>query len=149
VARDSGCARYVHAKFRLAGLLLWGALSWRYSAQLDNKDSIIAARNATIQAQDAFLAEYRSKLKGASPDEVVKKIANLESEVQSLQALERARSELDWPSLKEEQIAIWAARLLPYKQGFVAVFFEDASSAKFRDTLYEVFKRAGWLILLY
>jgi hypothetical protein len=78
----------------MAGLLLWGALSWRYSAQLDNKDSIIAARNATIQAQDAFLAEYRSKLKGASPDEVVKKIANLESEVQSLQALERARSGL-------------------------------------------------------
>jgi hypothetical protein len=97
----------------IIGAIQWGALSWRYSAQLDNKDSIIATKDATISQQSTFLEEYRSKLKGASPDETVKNINELELEVQRLKTLDRARTEREWPALKEDEVSRWAGKLSP------------------------------------
>jgi len=53
----------------LAGIGLWLALSWKFGAQIESRDSIIAAkdsvigaRDATIKFQDALIAEYKNKL---------------------------------------------------------------------------------------
>jgi hypothetical protein len=35
-------------------------------------------------------------------------------------------------------------KIVPYHQGFVAVFFEDEYSAMFRESLYSIFEKAGW-----
>src|ERR1700756_1298971 len=53
----------------LASLGIWFALSWKFTAQIDSRDSIIAARDsviaardATIKFQDALIAEYKNRL---------------------------------------------------------------------------------------
>ena len=57
----------------VAFLLIWGALSWRYSGQLENKDSIIATRDATIKYQEAQISDYNTKLEDSRkfPHEIV------------------------------------------------------------------------------
>jgi hypothetical protein len=53
----------------LAAIGLWFALSWKFGAQIDSrdsiisaKDSVIGARDATIKFQDALIAEYKNRL---------------------------------------------------------------------------------------
>jgi hypothetical protein len=53
----------------LASIGLWFALSWKFGAQLESRDSVIvakesviAARDATIKFQDALIAEYKNRL---------------------------------------------------------------------------------------
>jgi hypothetical protein len=46
----------------MAGLILWGALSWKFDAQIASRDSIIGARDATIKFQDALIAEYKNRM---------------------------------------------------------------------------------------
>jgi hypothetical protein len=53
----------------LVAIGLWFALSWRFGAQIDARDSIItardsviAARDATIKFQDALIAEYKNRI---------------------------------------------------------------------------------------
>jgi hypothetical protein len=41
----------------LVGLALWGALSWKFDAQITSRDSIISSRDATIKFQDGLIAE--------------------------------------------------------------------------------------------
>ena len=69
----------------LAGIIIWGLLSWRYAAQLENKDAVIGSRDATIKYQDAELTDYRSKLKGATPEEAAQQIERLRSELNEMQ----------------------------------------------------------------
>jgi hypothetical protein len=128
----------------IVGAIEWNMLSWRYSVQLDNKDSVISTKDATISQQSSFLEEYRNKLKGASPGEVVKKITELEAEVRNLESFKNSKIEREWLPLKEGEISRWAVKLSRYPQDFLAVFFEDESSAMFRESLYSVFEKAGW-----
>jgi hypothetical protein len=56
--------------------------SWRYSAQLENKDSIIAARDATLKRYEAELHDYQRKLAVSSPEEAKEKLDSVRAELQ-------------------------------------------------------------------
>jgi hypothetical protein len=46
----------------MVGLILWGASSWKFDAQIASPGSIIGARDATIKFQDALIAEYKNRI---------------------------------------------------------------------------------------
>jgi hypothetical protein len=64
----------------------WGAQLWRYGAQLENKDSIIAARDATLKRYEAELHDYQRKLSASSPEEAKEKFDSVRDELQKTQA---------------------------------------------------------------
>ena len=57
--------------------LVWTALSWDFSSRIANLDSRISLR-------DDQIADYKSKLNGATPDEAKKRLDALESELKAL-----------------------------------------------------------------
>jgi hypothetical protein len=65
----------------IVGVATWSALSWRYSAQIENRDAIIGSRDATIKYQETELTDYRSKLHVGSPDEAARRIDELEKKL--------------------------------------------------------------------
>jgi hypothetical protein len=69
----------------IIAVVIWVILTWQYGARLDNKDAIIGSRDATIKFQEAQLAEYRTKLKGASPDEAAAQLDSLKNKVAHMQ----------------------------------------------------------------
>jgi hypothetical protein len=126
------------------GFVIWLVLNFHYTDLLEGKEAVIQQQRERISALGDRIDEYKTRLQGASPSEAATKIANLEKEVEVLRAVELDRENKEWQPLNESQIATWAASLSTYKEGFVAVFFEDESSSKLRDSLYEIVKRAGW-----
>jgi hypothetical protein len=65
-------------------LISWFVVSQLYSLRSKNKDSLIETRDATIKYDEALLANYREKLKGASPEEAAGQIQKLNQEISSL-----------------------------------------------------------------
>jgi hypothetical protein len=128
----------------IVGFITWLGLSFHYAGLLEGKEAVIQQQRERVSALGDRIDEYKTRLQGASPSEAANRIANLEKEVEVLRPVERDRENKEWPPLNESQIATWAASLSSYKEGFVAVFFEDESSSKLRESLYEVLKRAGW-----
>jgi hypothetical protein len=57
---------------------IWGIFSWGYGRRIEIKDD-------TIKYQDAELTDYRSKLKGATPEEAAQQIERLRSELNDVQ----------------------------------------------------------------
>jgi hypothetical protein len=128
----------------IVGLVIWLGLNFHYAGLLEGKEAVIQQQRERISALGDRIDEYKTRLQGASPSEAANKIADLEKEIAVLRAIERDRENKEWQPLNASQIATWAASLSSYKEGFVAVFFEDESSSKLRESLYETLKRAGW-----
>ncbi len=53
----------------LAAFLIWAGLSWKFDAQIDSRDSIIASRDATIKFQEGLISEYKSRVQLPDPGE--------------------------------------------------------------------------------
>jgi hypothetical protein len=88
----------------LLAIIIWAALSWRYSGQLDNKDSIIAARDAMIKYQDAQLHDYRDELGVSSPNEAKTKLDLLHAELEKAKiSLAELNAKSALPSPKENK----------------------------------------------
>ena len=79
----------------IVGGIIYSALSWEYTTQLSNKDSIISVRNATIDQQSSFLSEYREQLKVSTPTEAAQQFSSIK------QALADAENEIK--KLRERQ----------------------------------------------
>ena len=56
--------------------VIWVVVNWSYSA-------VLASKNGQIELQDRQLADYRDKLKGATPEEAKAKIDALEEKVRN------------------------------------------------------------------
>ncbi len=130
---------YFVAILFLGGILagIWTAMDWRYS-------SIIANRDAEISGLRSQRDEYRVKLNGATPDQVVQKIKELTNQVEALRNKETVARAKEWPALSATQIAEWAAKLGQTSVTSLAVLFKDHDSEGLRESLYEVFKKANW-----
>jgi len=57
--------------------IIWGAMSWSYSSQIANLQSRLSLR-------DDQIADYKTKLEGATPDEAKKRLDALELQVKAL-----------------------------------------------------------------
>jgi hypothetical protein len=58
----------------IVGGAIWVAVNWSYG-------TILASKNAELELADRQLADYKTKLSGATPDEAARRIAELERKV--------------------------------------------------------------------
>jgi hypothetical protein len=61
----------------ILGGIIWGAMNWTYSSQINNLQSRLSLR-------DDQITDYKTKLEGATPDEAKKRLAALELQVKAL-----------------------------------------------------------------
>ena len=61
----------------ILGGLIWGAMSWSYSSQIANLQS-------RLSLKDDQIADYKTKLEGATPDEAKRRLDALELQVKAL-----------------------------------------------------------------
>jgi hypothetical protein len=62
----------------IVGGLIWLAVNWSYN-------SVIASKNGQIELLDRQVADYKSKLQGASPDEAKARIDALEARLKLIE----------------------------------------------------------------
>jgi transcriptional regulator with XRE-family HTH domain len=117
-------------------LIVWTAMDWYYESTIL---SIERELKRTVAERD----DYRVKLKGASPDQAASKIAHLEDELAVVQTSTILKEKL-WQALTPNQIDSLSAALRRYPVSSLSIYFVDQYSASFRESLYEVFRRALW-----
>ena len=100
--------------------------------------------SGTVSTLRERVSLYQDRLQGASPDQAARTIKDLTDQVSALQAKEKQQRAREWAPLTPKQTAEWAIHLSKYKPTFLAVFFTDANSEQFRESLYEVFREAQW-----
>ena len=111
-------------------VVIWWVMSWRYG-------DLLAAKNGQIELQDRQLADYREKLKGASPEEAKAKIDALE---RTIKLTVGAR----WEPLTKAQISTLAVKLRAIKKGRAQIMYENALGKELAQTILEAFKEAQW-----
>jgi hypothetical protein len=117
-------------------LIVWAAMDWYYESTILNIEREL---KRTVAQRD----DYRVKLKGASPDQAASKIAHLEDELAVVQTSTISKEKI-WQALTPNQIDSLSVALRRYPVSSLSIFFVDQYSASFRESLYEVFKRALW-----
>jgi hypothetical protein len=117
-------------------LVVWAAVDWYY-------ESTILSVERNLKQAVAQRDDYRVKLKGASPDQAASKIAHLEDELAVLHTSSISKDAM-WQALTPNQIDKFSQVLRRYPVSSLTVFFMDQYSASFRESLYEVFRRALW-----
>jgi hypothetical protein len=114
----------------IAGGLIWLAVGWSYS-------SILSGKSAQIELQDRQLADYREKLKGASPEEAKAKIDALEYN-------QRMAFGIRWEPLTKPQITTFAAKLKNIQKSRASIMYENFLCKELAQSIFEAFKMAGW-----
>lgn len=112
-----------------AGLLIYGALRWRYHGRIE-------ILSATLSLKDAEINDYKRQLGGATPDEAKAELEDLRSQ---LRALKPRR-------LSDHQRAIikGTAGLHP---GPITISYDQASNgALYAGDFGQVFSEAGWRV---
>jgi hypothetical protein len=110
--------------------VVWVVVNWSYSG-------VLASKNGQIELQDRQLADYRDKLKGATPEEAKAKIDMLEKTVRL--AIGQA-----WIPLTQQQIANLASRLKQIPKGRAQIMYENALGKELATSIFEAFKQAEW-----
>ncbi len=103
---------------------------WSYSG-------VLASKNGQIELKDRQLADYRDKLKGATPEEAKAKIDALERTVN----LTIGRR---WDPLTKPEIAALAVNLTSVPKIRVQIMYENALGKDLAQSFYDAFKQAGW-----
>jgi hypothetical protein len=114
----------------VTGGLIWFAVGWSYS-------SVLSGKTAQIELQDRQLADYRDKLKGATPEEAKAKIEALENTVRMIVG-ER------WEPLSKAEIATFASKLKDIKNSRASIMYENAFCKEMAQSIFDAFKLAGW-----
>jgi len=110
--------------------VVWIVVNWSYSGEL-------ASKNGQIELKDRQLADYRDKLKGATPEEAKAKIDALERTVN----LTIGRR---WDPLTKPEIAALAVNLTSVPKIRVQIMYENALGKDLAQSFYDAFKQAGW-----
>jgi hypothetical protein len=109
---------------------VWVVIGWSYSG-------VLASKNGQLELQDRQLADYREKLKGATPEQAKEKVDSLE---RTIKMLAGAR----WEPLTKSQIDSLAGRLKEIKKSRAQIMYENAFGKELAQTIFEAFKQAGW-----
>lgn len=111
-------------------LTVWTVVNWSYSG-------VISSKNGQIELQDRQLADYREKLKGATPDQAKDKIDVLERTIRKMVGT-------DWQPLSKPQIATLAEKLRLIKKGRAQIMYENHLGRDLAQSIFDAFKEAGW-----
>ncbi|MGY4467317.1 hypothetical protein ACVWWK_002999 [Bradyrhizobium sp. LB9.1b] len=107
----------------IVSCFLWWAIDWRYSTVLGHRD--------------AEIAEYKTKLSGATPEQAKDKIESLELTVRKMLGT-------SWEPLTRPQIANLAAKLKEIKQSRAQIMYENHLGRELAQSIFEAFREAGW-----
>jgi hypothetical protein len=110
---------------------VWWVMGWRYG-------DLLATKNGQIEMQDRQLAEYREKLKGATPDQAKSRIDALEAR------LTQATSHR-WQSLTETQVGNLSIALkkLPAPTA-LRIVCGGSDCTDLAESLSKIFNGVGW-----
>jgi hypothetical protein len=114
----------------IAGGLIWLAVGWSYS-------SILSGKSAQIELQDRQLADYREKLKGATPEQAKDKIDALEHTI-------RVTVGARWTPLSKSEISTLASKLKDIQKSRASIMYENALGKDMAQSIFDAFKAAGW-----
>jgi hypothetical protein len=109
---------------------VWWIMSWRYG-------DLLASKNGQIELQDRQLADYREKLKGASPEQAKDKIDSLEDTLRKMIGQ-------NWEPLNKSQIATLAAKLREIKKSRAQIMYENPRGKELAQSIFDAFKQAEW-----
>jgi hypothetical protein len=109
---------------------VWIVVSWSYSG-------LLASKNGQIELQDRQLADYRDKLKGATPEQAKAKIDALQ------QTIDLAIGHR-WEPLTKAEITLLSTNLGKPPTLNVQIMYENALGKDLAQSLYDAFKLAGW-----
>ena len=109
---------------------VWVAFSWAYSG-------VLASKNGQIELQDRQLADYRDKLKGATPEEAKAKIDALEDKVRNTIG---DRWEVLTKDESDKLVSLIAA--LPKRR--IQVMYVNYLGKNLAKSFADAFEKAGW-----
>lgn len=109
---------------------IWVAFSWAYGG-------VLASKNGQIELQDRQLADYRDKLKGATPEEAKAKIDALEEKVRNTVG-DR------WEVLTKDEFAKLVELLAPLPKRKVQIMYVNYLGKDLARSFADVFEMAGW-----
>lgn len=109
---------------------VWIVVNWSYSG-------VLSSKNGQIELQDRQIADYKDKLRGASPEEAKAKIDLLEQTVRKVTGA-------PWMPLTATQIAALASKLKDIKASRAQIMYENALGKELAASIFEAFKQAGW-----
>lgn len=109
---------------------VWVVFSFTYGA-------VLASKNGQIELQDRQLADFRDKLKGATPEQAREKIDALERTL-------RMTVGQKWEPLNHWQIATLTSKLREITKGRAQIMYENAMGKDLAQSIFEAFKRAEW-----
>jgi hypothetical protein len=121
----------------VAAFGIWAAISWSYSSRFEGQASTLSSLESRLKLKDDQLADYKSKLDGASPDEARKRLAQLELQVKALSPRR----------LSEEQKAA-ISRSLAGSKARIDIM-QDAAAAEIKPLsadLASAFMAADWAV---
>jgi hypothetical protein len=114
----------------VAAGLIWLAVGWSYSA-------VLSGKSAQIELQDRQLADYRDKLKGATPEEAKAKIDALEDKVRNTIG---DRWEVLTKDESDKLVSLIAA--LPKRR--IQVMYVNYLGKNLAKSFADAFEKAGW-----
>lgn len=114
----------------IASGIIWLAVGWSYS-------SVLSGKTAQIELQDRQLADYREKLKGATPEQAKDKIESLEHTIKSIAGT-------PWQPLTPTQVSALVSKLKTIKKSRASIMYENAFGKALAQTIFDAFKEAGW-----
>jgi hypothetical protein len=114
----------------VAAGLIWLAVGWSYSA-------VLSGKSAQIELQDRQLADYRDKLKGATPEEAKAKIDALEDKVRNTIG---DRWEVLTKDESDKLVSLIAA--LPKRR--IQVMYVNYLGKNLAKSFADAFEQGGW-----
>ena len=109
---------------------VWVAFNWSYGG-------VLASKNGQIELQDRQLADFRDKLKGATPEQAKDKIDSLEGTLRKMIGN-------NWEPLRRPQIASFAIKLKEIEKSRAQIMYENPRGKELAQSILEAFKEAGW-----
>jgi hypothetical protein len=109
---------------------VWIVVNWSYSG-------VLASKNSQIELQDRQLADYRDKLKGATPEEAKAKIDALEDKVRNTIG-DR------WDILTKDEFSKLVELVAPLPKRRIQVMYVNYLGKDLARSFADAFEKAGW-----
>lgn len=119
------------------GVLIWRAVDWHYKGRHDTLKQ-------QLEHKDGLIADYKEKLKGATPEEAKDRIDGLERRLAQL-----IKDTAPWKLTNEQEAAIMNAAREMSGYSLAILFAErDGEARQLAGRLAEIYQAAGWRVMV-